>query len=151
MTQRRQSPPRESGGEAPGNQSERSERREPNSRAPAEPAALALRMEDLSLWTAERVAKFPRDHKFTVGDRLLETCLEELPDEPQQRRGFSLEWRVEEAVAQPAELRRGHPIELGPGDGVVDAGKDSARLMRVRVARMSLAVKQPATSVRSHR
>lgn len=73
MTQRRQSPQRESGGEAPAPQSERSE---PNSRAPAEPAALALRMEDLTLWTAERVAKFPRDHKFTIGDRLLETCLE---------------------------------------------------------------------------
>jgi len=70
MTQR---PDREpGGGEAPANPSER---REPN-RRPAEPAALALRMEDLTLWTAERVAKMSRDHKFTVGDRLLETCLE---------------------------------------------------------------------------
>jgi hypothetical protein len=33
-------------------------------------------MEGLLTWTAERVAKFPRDHKFTVGDRLLETCLD---------------------------------------------------------------------------
>jgi hypothetical protein len=31
-------------------------------------------MEGLLTWTAERVAKFPHDHKFTVGDRLLETC-----------------------------------------------------------------------------
>jgi hypothetical protein len=33
-------------------------------------------METLLTWTAERVAKFPRDHKFTVGDRLVETCLD---------------------------------------------------------------------------
>jgi hypothetical protein len=33
-------------------------------------------MEGLLTWTAERVVKFPRDHKFTVGDRLLETCLD---------------------------------------------------------------------------
>ena len=42
----------------------------------AEPATLALRMEDLTLWVLQRVAKFPRDHKFTVGDRLTETCLD---------------------------------------------------------------------------
>lgn len=41
-----------------------------------EPAALALRMEDLTLWVLQRVTKFPRDHKFTVGDRLTETCLD---------------------------------------------------------------------------
>lgn len=33
-------------------------------------------MEDLTLWVIERVAKFPRDHKFTLGDRLVETCLD---------------------------------------------------------------------------
>jgi len=33
-------------------------------------------MEDLTLWVLQRVAKFPRDHKFTVGDRLTETCLD---------------------------------------------------------------------------
>jgi hypothetical protein len=33
-------------------------------------------MEDLALWTLERVAKMPRDHKFTLGDKLVETCLE---------------------------------------------------------------------------
>lgn len=32
-------------------------------------------MEDLSLWVVERVAKMPRDHKFTIGDRLIEACL----------------------------------------------------------------------------
>lgn len=42
----------------------------------ADPAVVALRMEDLTLWTIERVAKMPRDHKFTVGDKLVETCLE---------------------------------------------------------------------------
>jgi uncharacterized Fe-S cluster-containing radical SAM superfamily protein len=37
---------------------------------------IALRMEDLLVWVIERVAKMPREHKFTVGDRLVETCLE---------------------------------------------------------------------------
>src|SRR3989442_10960420 len=42
----------------------------------AQPPVIALRMETLLTWVAERVAKFPRDHKFTVGDRLIETCLD---------------------------------------------------------------------------
>jgi len=42
----------------------------------AAPPVIALRMETLLTWVAERVAKFPRDHRFTVGDRLIETCLE---------------------------------------------------------------------------
>jgi len=33
-------------------------------------------MEGLLVWVVERVAKFPREHKFTVGDRLVETCLD---------------------------------------------------------------------------
>jgi len=33
-------------------------------------------MEALLLWVAERVVKFPREQRFTVGDRLLETCLD---------------------------------------------------------------------------
>ncbi|MBI5477237.1 MAG: four helix bundle protein, partial [Deltaproteobacteria bacterium] len=33
-------------------------------------------MEDITVWVIERVAKMPRDHKFTVGDKLVETCLE---------------------------------------------------------------------------
>lgn len=37
---------------------------------------IALRMEGLLAWTVERVAKFPREHKFTVGDCLVETCLD---------------------------------------------------------------------------
>jgi len=45
-------------------------------RPPPAAPVIALRMEGLLTWTAERVAKFPRDHKFTVGDRLLETCLD---------------------------------------------------------------------------
>lgn len=47
----------------------------PKIRRGAEPAVIALRMEDLTLWVVERVAKMPRDHKFTLGDRLIETCL----------------------------------------------------------------------------
>lgn len=68
---------RGSGGSAPGDRSGQSERREPTRpSAPGEPAAIALRMEDLTLWALERAAKMPRDHKFTVGDRLVETCLD---------------------------------------------------------------------------
>lgn len=59
-------PPRGSGGGAPSD-------RPPDRR---DPAAIALRMEDLTLWVLERTAAFPRDHKFTVGDRLVETCLD---------------------------------------------------------------------------
>jgi len=33
-------------------------------------------MEDVSLWLLERVAKMPRQHRFTLGDRLVETSLE---------------------------------------------------------------------------
>ncbi len=32
-------------------------------------------MEEVTAWVMERVAKMPRDHKFTLGDRLVETCL----------------------------------------------------------------------------
>jgi len=48
----------------------------PSHHEPRDPAALALRMEDLTLWVIEHAAKFPRAHKFTVGDRLVETCLD---------------------------------------------------------------------------
>src|SRR5690349_11666214 len=41
-----------------------------------EPAVIALRMEDLTVWAVERAAKMPREHKFTVGDKLIEACLE---------------------------------------------------------------------------
>lgn len=64
---------RGSGGEAPGDK---------NRRPPfpgyerSEPAAIALRMEDLPVWVIERTAKMPREHKFTVGDKLVERCLE---------------------------------------------------------------------------
>jgi hypothetical protein len=33
-------------------------------------------MEVLLAWVVERFAKFSREHKFTVGDRLVETCLD---------------------------------------------------------------------------
>lgn len=33
-------------------------------------------MEPLSLWVLKRVEGFPRNHKFTVGDRLIESCLQ---------------------------------------------------------------------------
>ena len=58
---------RGTGGGAPG-RPEKSER--------LEPAAIALRMEDLTVWVIERAAAMPRAHKFTVGDKLVETCLE---------------------------------------------------------------------------
>jgi hypothetical protein len=52
---------RGSGGSAPG---------------PAAAPVIAVRMESLLAWVAERVAKFPRDHRFTVGDSLLHACLD---------------------------------------------------------------------------
>jgi len=39
-----------------------------------------IQMEDLTLWVMLRVAKFPRDHRFTLGDRLIEACLTVLDD-----------------------------------------------------------------------
>jgi len=52
--------------------------REATAARPGGPAApvIVLRMEGLLTWVAERVAKFPRDHKFTTGDRLVETCID---------------------------------------------------------------------------
>lgn len=43
---------------------------------PQTPPSIALRMEGLLAWTVERLVKFPREYKFTVGDRLIETCLD---------------------------------------------------------------------------
>jgi len=48
---------------------------EAQSRRAAPPAVAAGRMEPLVLWTIGRVDSFPRKHKFTVGDRWIETCL----------------------------------------------------------------------------
>jgi hypothetical protein len=33
-------------------------------------------MEDISHWVIERVAKMPREHKFAIGDKLVEACLD---------------------------------------------------------------------------
>lgn len=33
-------------------------------------------MEDLTNWVIERIAKMAREHRFTLGDRLIETCLD---------------------------------------------------------------------------
>jgi len=42
-------------------------------RAVVPPAAtLALRMEDVTHWVIERVAKMPREHKFALGEKLVE-------------------------------------------------------------------------------
>ena len=40
------------------------------------PAVAAVRMEPVTLWVIGRVEHFPRRHRFTVGDRWIETCLE---------------------------------------------------------------------------
>ena len=40
------------------------------------PAVVALRMEDVTHWAIERVAKMPREHKFAIGDKLVEACLD---------------------------------------------------------------------------
>jgi hypothetical protein len=33
-------------------------------------------MEDITHWVIERVAKMPREHKFAIGDKLVEACLD---------------------------------------------------------------------------
>lgn len=45
-------------------------------RTASDPAVVALRMEDLTVWAVEHAARMPRDHKFTIGDKIVETCLE---------------------------------------------------------------------------
>jgi hypothetical protein len=37
-----------------------------------EPAVVARRRRDLLVWVIERAAKMPREHKFTVGDKLVD-------------------------------------------------------------------------------
>ncbi len=70
--------PRGVGGEAPGPRSfsAAGAPKPPSKGASGEAAVCALRMEDLTVWAVERAAKFPRDHKFTVGDKWVETCLD---------------------------------------------------------------------------
>lgn len=52
----------------------------PGAKPPAKPGGnapvVALRMEDITHWVVERVAKMPRDHKFAIGDKLVEACLD---------------------------------------------------------------------------
>lgn len=66
------------GGEAPDRRDRDGDRLSINigTTKPGTPAVAALRMEDLCIWVIERAAKFPRDHKFTVGDKWVETCLQ---------------------------------------------------------------------------
>jgi hypothetical protein len=33
-------------------------------------------MEDITHWVVQRVAKMPREHKFAIGDKLVEACLD---------------------------------------------------------------------------
>ena len=40
------------------------------------PAVVALRMEDITHWTIERVAKMPRAHKFAIGDKRVDARLD---------------------------------------------------------------------------
>jgi len=53
---------------------------DPGAKPPAKPggnaAVVALRMEDITHWVVERVTKMPREHKFAIGDKLVEACLE---------------------------------------------------------------------------
>lgn len=68
--------PRGVGGEAPDPRSFSAAGAAKSPSGAGEAAVCALRMEDLTVWAVERAAKFPRDHKFTVGDKWVETCLE---------------------------------------------------------------------------
>ncbi|MCU0694446.1 MAG: four helix bundle protein, partial [Polyangiaceae bacterium] len=47
-----------------------------NHRKAAPPAVAALRRESLLPWVVGRVEAFPRNHRFTVGDRWIESCLD---------------------------------------------------------------------------
>ena len=49
-----------------------------NPRLPCPP--VVIQKEDLTLWVMLRVAKLPRDHRFTLGDRLIGACLSVLHD-----------------------------------------------------------------------
>jgi hypothetical protein len=39
-------------------------------------AVICLRAEDITCWVLAAVAKMPRDHKFALGDKWVEACLE---------------------------------------------------------------------------
>jgi hypothetical protein len=39
-------------------------------------AVVTLRMEDITHWVIGRISKMPREHKFALGDKLLEACLQ---------------------------------------------------------------------------
>ena len=43
---------------------------------PGVSAAVAVRMEELTAWIVEGVAKMLREHRSTIGNRLIETCLD---------------------------------------------------------------------------
>jgi len=49
---------------------------EPRDRRGSPPSVAALRMESITLWVIGRVEQFPRTHRFTIGDRWIETCLD---------------------------------------------------------------------------
>jgi hypothetical protein len=69
-------------------------------------------MEELTLWVIQRVAKMPRAHRFTVGNRLTETCLDvtaTLLDA-----GFSRDKRALLEVT-PKLKQAGHRVELELG------------------------------------
>jgi hypothetical protein len=42
----------------------------------APPAVAALRMEGLLLWVIQRCDDFPKKHRFSVGDRWIDSCLD---------------------------------------------------------------------------
>ncbi len=68
---------KEPGGSSSGSRaSGASEARPARGRGGSAPAVAALRMESVSLWVVQRVEAFPRSHRFTIGDRWIETCLD---------------------------------------------------------------------------
>ena len=48
----------------------------PGTEGNLEPALVVQRMYDLNKWIIERAEKFPRAHKFSLGDRLVSTSLD---------------------------------------------------------------------------
>lgn len=44
----------------------------------AQPASIALRMEEVAAWVIGRAGGFPREHRFTLGERMVQASLDAL-------------------------------------------------------------------------
>ncbi len=70
----------------------------------APPAVAALRMEPLVVWVIGRVDSFPRKHRFSIGDRWIDTCLD-----------------VQTSLVEATYVREKRALLLGASRGLVRA------------------------------